>query len=267
LYTPADIDRLCMLRQALDLGHSIGHAAAFSDSALKEVLAGNGREAAALPTSPARTVSATRTPFDAVVGAIESYSYADANRELSRLAAFLPPREIVHDVALPLMRLAGERWDDRRMRAAQEHMLSDLLGSLMGGILRTAAPASPAATLLSATFSGDLHSFGILAASALASIAGLKVVHLGANLPVAEISYAAKRTAALVVIVSVTYPENSRERLRETAALRRRLPETSELWVAANPETLARSIEIEGVRAIRSFDEFEQEIRRVGGRF
>jgi DNA-binding transcriptional MerR regulator len=263
LYTKADVERLSMLREALNHGHSIGHVAVLSNAELKKIVA-----AAPASAGPAFLASGSaKGPIESIVAAVENFNYGMADRELSRMACVLGPRDVVYQVALPLMQLAGQRWHDQRLHVAHEHMLTQLLGNLLGGLFRLYTPSSPAATLLTATLAGDLHGFGILAAAMLAASAGLGVIHLGPNLPLEEVSYAAKRSRANAVLVSVTAPEEFAGYASQLAALRTRLPADTELWVAVNPPELASAVKgrRKGIHWIRDFPELERELKRIGG--
>ena len=263
-YSQADIERLSMLREALDRGHSIGHASELSNTDLKKLVS-------ASPLAPALTDQprSHKEPLEVIVAAVENFAYAAADRELGRMASIISPRDVVYQVSLPLMRLAGQRWHDQRMRVAQEHMLSQLLGNLLGGMLRFYTPAHPPATVLTATLAGDLHGFGILAAAMLTAGAGLGVIHLGPNLPLEEVSYAAKRSGARVVLISLTGSDDLAERAPQLASLRSRLPADTEFWVAVNPPELAAALKVKrkGIQWIRDFGELEHELKRIGGRF
>jgi methanogenic corrinoid protein MtbC1 len=177
----------------------------------------------------------------------------------------MPPRDLIHNIALPLMRIVGERWHEQRMRIAQEHLISQLLGNLLGGITRIYAPVHPPALLMTATLSDDLHEFGILAAAILAAGAGLGVVHLGPNLPANEIVYAAKRSRTNVVLLSVTNPQDHMLRREQLRAIRKGLSHETELWVGVNPPDTR--FDAGEIRLLRDFGELEREIQRVGGRF
>ena len=264
LYSKADIERLSMLRDAVGHGHSIGHVSGLSTPDLRKLLSHVPRAAAA-----ARPTRAAQDPLRAIVAAVENYSYAAADQELGRMAMLLSPRDLVYQVALPLMQLAGQRWHDQRMRVAQEHMLTQLLGNLLGGMLRLYTPSNPPATVLTATLSGDLHAFGILAASMLVASAGLGVTDLGPNLPLEEVSYAAKRSNARAVLISITWPENLKECAGQLVALRSRIPANAELWVAVNPASLVSKLNVKrkGIHWIKDFAELEHELKRMGGRF
>jgi DNA-binding transcriptional MerR regulator/methylmalonyl-CoA mutase cobalamin-binding subunit len=264
LYTKSDIERLSMLREALDRGHSISQAAGLSKAELKKLV--SPLAVAGEAASPGVT---GKDPVTVILAAVENFSYAAADHELSRIALLVSPRQLVYQVAFPLMQRAGQRWHDQRMRVAQEHMLTQLLGNLLGGMLRLYTPASPPATVLTATLSGDLHGFGILAAGMLAASAGLGVIHLGPNLPLEEVSYAAKRAGVRVVLISVTGLQDIAQRVSQLNSLRTRLPEDVELWVGLNPPELVSPMKLKkkGIHRIQDFVALELELKRMGGRF
>ncbi|HEX4999897.1 MAG TPA: MerR family transcriptional regulator, partial [Terriglobia bacterium] len=221
-YTDADIERLTLLRRALTHGHSIGAAVRMSNTDLEGLLARSVR-----PSSPARTEG----PIERILEAVDQFNYARADRELGRLASLMSPRDLIHEVALPLLRITGEQWHEQRMRIAQEHLMSSLLGNLLGGIMRVYAPEHPPATILTATLDDDLHEFGILSAAILAAGAGLGVIHLGPNLPSREVLYAAKRSGVAIVLLALTHVPDMALRERELRSIRSGLSKNTELWL------------------------------------
>jgi DNA-binding transcriptional MerR regulator/methylmalonyl-CoA mutase cobalamin-binding subunit len=256
LYSDSDIERLSLLRRAIQHGHSIGQASRLSNKELLSL-----RDA----VTASRVAEANDLPIERILAAIDEFHYAAADRELGRLASLMPPRDLIHKIALPLMRIVGERWHEQRVRVAQEHLISQLVSNLLGGIVRIYAPVHPPAVLMTTTLSDDLHEFGVLAAAILAAGAGLGVVHLGPNLPVDEIVYAAKRSRTDVVLLSVTNPQDRALRQEQLRSLRRGLPKEKELWVGVNPPNTR--FDVGEIRILGDFGELEREIQRIGGRF
>ena len=256
LYNDSDIERLSLLRRAIQQGHSIGQASRLSNKELLSL-----RDA----VTTSRVAEANDPPIERILAAIDEFHYAAADRELGRLASLMPPRDLIHKIALPLMRIVGERWHEQRMRVAQEHLISQLVSNLLGGIIRIYAPVHPPAVLMTTTLSDDLHEFGVLAAAILAAGAGLGVVHLGPNLPVDEIVYAAKRSRTDVVLLSVTNPQDRTLRQEQLRSIRRGLPKEKELWVGVNPRNTR--FDVGEIRILADFGELEREIQRIGGRF
>jgi len=249
-YSEADIYRLNLLREAVEHGYSIGQAARLSN---KE-LGSSGKGPAA-----SRDRKPDEVPVETILSAIDGFEYMRADRELGRLAALLSPHELIFNVALPLMRIAGERWHEERMRIAQEHVMSQLLSNLLGSIMRTYAPSDPATVVMTATLSDDLHEFGILAAAILAAGAGLGVVHLGANLPAKEIVYATKRSRADIVLLSVTNPQDRMLREEQLRSIRAGVPRETAVWVGVNPSDTV--LNVSGIRVLRDFSELERELQ------
>jgi DNA-binding transcriptional MerR regulator len=255
LYTEKDIERLSMLRRAVSRGHSIGTASKLPDAALHAIAA-----------APAKLAEHhEEPPIEVILDAIDRFQYAAADRELRRLASLMTPRDLIHRVALPLLRVAGEQWQEHQLRISQEHMISQLLGNLLGGMTRIYAVDHPRSTILTATLSDDLHEFGLLAAAILTAGAGLGVVHLGPSLPAKEVAYAVKRSSANIVLLSVTNPQDRILREAQLRSLRDGLPTGIEIWLGVNPPDA--ELGVKGVRILRSFEELERELRRVGGRF
>ena len=91
----------------------------------------------------------------------------------------------VHEVAQPLVRLAGARWAAGELSIAGEHLLTGTLRNLLAGLLRERA-GTGRPTLL-ATPSGERHEIGLLLVALLALDAGVDVVYLGVDLPAAVV--------------------------------------------------------------------------------
>ena len=189
LYTDMEIQRLMLLRDAISRGHAIGQIAPLSDQELKDL---GQRSAEVLRGFPGREES-PNAALAGLVESIEAFDAAAANEEMGRLAALLPAADLVKQIALPLMRLVGDRWHRGTLTIAHEHMASAVLRNLFGSMLRMYKPMEPVVKLILATPSGEHHEFGILAAAMLAAPLGLEPIYLGANLPSAEIAAAAER--------------------------------------------------------------------------
>jgi len=225
-YGPEQVERLLLLNQLVQKGHAIGGIASRSDEELRGLLIQQPGQAVSAPTPPADLSAPILAP---ILTAIESFDTPGASDELSRLAAVLSPRDLVYHVAVPLMREVGIRWHNGTLAIAQEHLVSQMLRTLLGSMMRLFRPPNPAMTMVLSTPAGESHEFGILAAAMLASLAGVEPVYLGPNLPAREIADAARRTSAKVVALSITFPsETTQEELNALAAA---MPEDTELWI------------------------------------
>jgi DNA-binding transcriptional MerR regulator len=263
VYTEAQIERLRRLSALARVGHTIGDIAGLADSQLEQMLERShgvpaGAAAAGRPPEP--------SPVARIIDAIDRFDQPAADREVARLAALHVSRTLVHEVALPLMREAGNRWHRGVWSAAQEHMLSAILRAVVAGIARLESTPDAAPRLVFATPEGELHEFGILAAAMLASAARLGIVYLGASLPADEIAEASERVGAAAAVIGIT--GGSAAAIRELRTIRRLVRAGTEVW-AGGPAGL-RSRVGAGARKrlvlLESFDEYERHLNRVGGR-
>jgi len=262
VYTEAQVERLRLLSALVRHGHAISAVAGLPDARLERLLrptsAAAGQPASAGP-------AADPSPIARIVDAIERFDPVAADREVARLAALHASRALVYEVALPLMRDAGERWHRGSWSIAQEHMLSAVLRAVVGGIARLEPTPEAAPRLLFSTPEGELHEFGVLAAAMLAAAARLGVVYLGPSLPAGEIAEASKRTEAAVAVIGVT--GGSPAAIRQLAAIRRLVRPRTEVW-AGGPTGLLGRVPV-GVRgrivALESFEEYERHLGRVAG--
>jgi methanogenic corrinoid protein MtbC1 len=253
-YGPEQIDRLLLLNQLVQKGHAIGGIASRSDEELRGLLTGEPGQPVSVPAPPPDILAP-------IMEAIENFDSLRASDELGRLAAVLRPRELVHQVAVPLMREVGIRWHNGTLAIAQEHLVSQMLRTLLGSMMRLFRPPNPGVTMVFSTPAGESHEFGILAAAMLASLAGVEPVYLGPDLPAREIADAARRTCAKVVALSVTFPSEKTQ--GELNALAAAMPEDAELWVGG-----AGSVQLDLTRLgrktvwIKDLSALENECRR-----
>ena len=264
VYSEQQVQRLVLLRDAVEQGYSIGQVAAESNARLRSLLKRTQDLTVAEPASQTEAPSV----LEGILHAVERFDYSAADRELGRLAATLAdPRRLVHDVALPLMRIAGNRWHEGRLTIAQEHMVSMLLSNLLASLVRHYTPLNPAAKVLLATPSAEDHGFPIMAAAMLCVAGGLGVVHLGTNLPGPEVVYAQRKSEAKAVLMGLMR-EPSREVLDDLRLIARKLPSPVAAWLGG-PSPFLRSGDHELSRWvwIKDFHSLEQQLTILGAKF
>ena len=268
VYEEADIERLILLRQAVDGGHAISKLAVLNNRELENL---NTRSVAlrSRPINAAAANPAAKTPdLKALHDAIRRLSYGEIDAELSRLAAIFPARNLIHQVVVPLMTELGEQWYRGDLSVPQEHMVSAALRNLVGSLARLFTRVQPAKTLLFATPKGELHEFGILCAAMLAGAGGLGVAYLGVNLPSAEIVDAASKTKAEVVVLGFKAAISSKDSLKELHRISDGLPVSTELWVGGiRSAATVREVKTTRARYLPDLSILEQELVRLGARF
>lgn len=215
-YSEAEIERLRLLHAAVEAGHRIGDIAALSDEEIEARLA-------ALPKPVLR-------PLDELREALERLDPGELERLLGIQLGALGPDVFCREIALPLLREVGSRWERGEGSVASEHLLTSTTRGLLGLALRGAPRLPDAPRLVFTTPEDERHELGALVAAVTAAGAGADVTYLGPELPVEEVVAAAASTGAEAVGLSVvTLPRGAARRYLEQ--LRKALPEETAMWV------------------------------------
>jgi len=257
VYSPEQVARLRWLRDAVSAGHSIGQVAPLSDREIRGLL--NGSPASNVP-GYRHSIAGDfyeRTQLH-VMKALERYDLSKAEAELSLLAASLSPRQLVLDVLLPLLGRVGSAWESGKLHIAQEHMMSSILRSLLGGLKRLYQVRSSRKTMLISTPKGEMHEFGILTAALLAVGQGIGVVYLGTDVPAKEILRAVRKTNVELVLLGITRTRGNAIGMREVRRVANRLPKGKALWVGGKAGRKLRKYGKSGrIVVIENFEMFE----------
>ncbi len=241
-YTPSQVQRLRLLKNAVDAGHRIGDIVQLSDDALSEC------------------VVATRAPRrDSLAAALEIASRLDAPalwellcRELDRLG----PADFVRDVTLPLLQDVGDRWATGSITIAGEHLVTATLRTLLGSWLQDHPGDASVRPLLFSTPPGETHEISSLAAAVFARASGATVVYLGPDLPSEELASAARTSRAQAVVLGIAHLPVQTARVA-VERLGAQLPSDAELWVGgARTQQLAS----DRVTWIRDFDDLKTRV-------
>lgn len=224
LYSEADIERLSLLRELTQAGHTIGGIAHLTSPRLHEL-----RERT--PAGEAPAAAAKRPPADPaadlrqnLLAAIRAFAPEELEGGLNRGHLLFGTQGLLRRVLGPLLEEIGEAWRNGYMTAAQEHFAILQLRFFLANLARSqiAGPNSPC--LLVATPSGQWHELGAMLTAAAASNLGWRVTYLGANLPAAEIAGAAIQMQARAVALSLIYPADDAQLAPEIERLRTLLP-------------------------------------------
>ena len=235
LYSEEQIERLSLLRDITQAGHSIGHVAKLPIEKLRKLAAdsegANGHPARALSGAP------TKVSFlDECVAAVKSLDSRAFEATLKRASTELGAQGLLQRVIAPLAQNIGEMWRDGSITAAHEHFASAVLRVFLGNATKPFAGTENAPVLIITTPAGQIHELGALLAGAAAANLGWNVTYMGASLPAAEIAGAARQHRARAVALSLVYPEDDARLEGELLRLRELLP--SEITLLAGGRAL-----------------------------
>ncbi len=266
MYTDADVERLRLLRGALERGHSIGRLARLGDVELRELSAGGDVSAKVLHTPAAGAGTLPTIDPSALDIALRTFDTVGLDQEISRLAGVLRPLELLQNALMPLLVRVGEDWHRGRASIAQEHLISASVRSILGSFLRLYARPNPPARMLFATLSGDRHEIGTLGAAMLAACSGLGVAHLGSDMPARDIVQSASLADVRVVVLGVTPSPAGGAVARSLGTVVRQLEPNVELWVGGPGAARFESIITPRGMVFHDYASYQQELVRIGGR-
>ena len=246
-YSAADLERLRLVKAAVDAGHRISQVAHLELAELKRVSAG----AEARPAGR----------LDEILAALNHLDGVEVQRLLSLQLSALGAARFAREIACPLVREIGERWANGQMGIAREHLASSVLRSLLGSALQPTAMSLLGPCIVFASPTGERHELGLLMAAVTAVGAGANALYLGAELPVEDLLGAVEDTDAAALALSlVTVP--AAHAARTVSALRGGLASEVHLWLGGAG---ARDVELpQGVEHIESLEDLEQRVILLG---
>jgi methanogenic corrinoid protein MtbC1 len=241
------LERLRLVKAAVDAGHRIGQVARLDIEELK-------RRAAVTDGSP-------EGQLEEILAALEQFDDVTAQRLLSFHLSTLGPVRFAREVSLPLLQAIGERWSKGQMGIASEHLATGILRSLLGAALQSTASSRLGPRIVFATPTGERHELGLLMAALTALGAGANPLYLGLELPVEDLLIAVKGSKAVAVALSlVTIPEAQAASV--VGALRGGMAGEIHLWLGGSR---GRELErVPSVECIASLEELEQRALLLG---
>jgi MerR family transcriptional regulator, light-induced transcriptional regulator len=224
LYSEDEIERLGLLRQAVEAGYRISNIARLPVGDLERLLMTAPEREVEERRQGSRAEDAATDFVGRCVGAIrrmDAHAFEDA---LTRSLIAYGHQGLLRKVIAPLTQAIGELWQQGELSAAHEHFGSAFLRSFLGNAARPFAMNDGTPAVVVATPAGQLHELGAVMIASAARNMGWRVIYLGVSLPSAEIAGAVLQNKARAVALSMVYPTDDPQLPRELADLRRFLP-------------------------------------------
>jgi DNA-binding transcriptional MerR regulator/methylmalonyl-CoA mutase cobalamin-binding subunit len=244
-YRATDLERLRLLREAVDAGHRIGDLAGLDEPGLRACLASPAEDAGALHSTEALWHPLARLEVDRVRELLEEKRSALGTLDFAR--SFAPP--FLYEV--------GRRWAAGELSVAAEHLASSLLSSMLGAALHAHRPSRTGLTIVFATPSGERHCLGLCVAALTAADAGAAPIYLGAEVPEEDLVESAMRARASVLALGLVTlaPESAEDAIRR---IRSKLSARIEIWIGG--AAALRCAPIRGVERIASLDQLKSHV-------
>ena len=262
LYSDSDVARLRKLRQAVELGHSIGQIAKLPDSELETLGVKQAQSLGAFAATENEAPDQYAIARERFLSAIERFDIVAADEEINRAATLYPPRVIVKNVVTPLLTEIGERWAHKDFGIAQEHVATNLIRNLLSSLFRLYPPREAADSVVLATHAGVKHEFGILIAALIAATRCWRVIYLGVDLPATEIVRAMKLSKSRLLLLSIIHQQNPNT-ADELQFIADQVPHNARVWIAgADALNRLSFIEKSDWTLVRDFDDLDDRLTR-----
>ena len=189
VYTRTDIDSIHSILAMLENGVAIG------------------RVRDALPVrAPADGRGRAKGPWERYRGqmaaAVAQFDEGRLEELYNELLSLHSMDHVTREVLMPLLRTMGERWQTAVGAIAEEHFLGVYLRNKLGARFHHRGSGATGPKLVLACLPGEQHEVGIFLFALAAHDHGFRLVLLGADMPLSELGYAARRSQASAIILS-----------------------------------------------------------------
>ena len=266
LYGEEEVERLCFLQRLTKKGFSIGQIAQLPSEDLRQLLDADGdvRQVSHLAASipPSRVEDQTvEKLLTYAIQAVHNMDGHSLESVLDQASVEFGRVSMLQDFVGPLIEMIGEGWEKGELTIAHEHLASATMRSWLGRAGRPYAPEEAAPVMVVATPPGQLHELGAILAAACARFRGWKVVYLGCCLPAEELARTALGQNALVIALSLVYPEDDPGLSAEIIRLRSMIGEKTTLIVGGRAyHCYAESLKGTGIVEVQDILEFGKQL-------
>lgn len=227
LYSEDDIERLRLLRRALDTGCSIGKVANLPNEELRSMLRDAYTPPEQLAVAPVTRTVEPKSDVDCMAAcqrAILAMKRDDLDRLLMKASVDLSHRDLLEGLVAPLMQWLGDGWNSGELRIAHEHLASSTVRAFLERYRRMLRRNRKGPRIVVTTPAGQGHEIGAMLVSITAGLEGWCDFYFGPDMPATEIAKAAVETGSNVVAISAPLTGNEGELLQELIDLRECLP-------------------------------------------
>ena len=259
-YPRSLVDRLALIRRALQAGQRPGRLLALPAAELDALLAGLAREPASrVPLHAGRHPNVLDVREGLVAlrtgGAEALRHWLTLGLARTGLASF------VVDGVAPLTVAVGEAWMDGSIAVYEEHLYSEALQAVLRSALVPfqAGLEARAPRLMLTTVPGEAHGLGLLMAEAMLTLEACRCLSLGTQTPLADIVAAATAHRIDVVALSFSASFPVAQVLAALGELRSRLPADVALWVGGASSALY-GLRVPGIRVMAGLAEIREAV-------
>jgi DNA-binding transcriptional MerR regulator len=198
LYTKEHIDLITRVVGLLDRGMRIGQVKAQLEA-----------EKSQSTSKSTKADDVWKRYLDSMIAAVIQFSEEGLELAYGEALSLYPVDKVTSKLLTPLLNELGRRWAESEGSIAEEHFFGFYIRNKLGARFHHRRKSQDGPKILLACLPGDRHETGLLLFALAASEAGYQTILLGADMPIAELPAAAKKTACAAIILSgLVMPSN-----------------------------------------------------------
>lgn len=247
-YPIVQVERLRLIKRLMGQGHRPGKLIRASIEQLENL--GPKR----MPRREVQSPVSTREDISQLLAFIRQHDAGGYQEAMQQLLARHGLQAFVQDIVATLTLLVGAAWERGEIEVFEEHLFSELTKRQLRHVIASlprAATRRPRVILT--TVPDEPHELGLLMAEAVFALEGAECIPLGPQMPLLDISRAAKAHQAEIVAVSFSAAFPHRHIPGLLQQLRTMLAHETLLW--AGGSGIARLEPIEGIRFLTTLDD------------
>ena len=238
LYCNTDIQRLQLLKLAVDSGYSISQVAGLSLNKLLSITGDKWSKATELTSKQKSQTPQADFVVKKLMQHITDLNHNGLQSDLDDAAVSLTKPEIILKVLCPLHDKIAELLQDKLLEKLHLNVATTVIRAYMWDLLRTAAISEHAPRIVIATPKGQHNEIRALALALIAVEAGWRSVYSGPNLPAREIAKMIEFKQAQAAALSVSVHSNKRQIKSYLSEVQRRLDDNVKIFICDNGSAL-----------------------------
>lgn len=197
LYSMKEVQLLRRVTALMESGYSISRA-------VERVRAEEQQDIAPPPSTG---LNKWETYRERLIDAVDSFDTVALENAYNEPLTLFPVDLIIDEVLLPVLERLGDEWDSLEDGIAREHFFSSFLRNKIGTRFNHELQRSQGPSIILACLPGETHEMGLMLAGLTAAARGIRVLYLGADLPLNQLPPVVEKVSPAAVALSGTTVE------------------------------------------------------------
>ncbi len=254
-YPLSAVEHLKLTKRALDQGHKPSSVVGADVDTLAALLSATVAQAETpAPMPPAPDAPGLEPEVLRWLEAVQKFNGDALGRSMRRDWNELGAFRFIEERLGPFLKAIGEWWATGRLHVMHEHFASEHLREFLAGRWRPMSDEAQGPAVICATLPQERHDLGLHMVALTLSMANLRVIFLGADMPTEEIAEAANIFKSPAVAISIASSSDTRHTQEQLGELRQSLPKGVSLLAGGT----GAPRDMDGVVTLDGFDSLYQ---------